>query len=64
MSVEHALLGRIQRENEMLTLTPVERFERFFKRSKHLLQIIPQKHIAAYLGMSPETLSRLKSKME
>ncbi|GAB4338255.1 MAG: hypothetical protein OHK0038_16920 [Flammeovirgaceae bacterium] len=64
ISLEHALLGRIQRETEMLTLTPTERFEHFFRRSKHLLQIVPQKHIAAYLGMSPETLSRLKSKLE
>jgi hypothetical protein len=31
-----------------------------FKRSPQLFQEIPNKHIASYLRMSPETLSRLK----
>ncbi len=60
---EEALLGRMQREIEMLTLTPAERYEKFFQRSAHLLQMVPQKYIASYLGMTPETLSRIRSKM-
>lgn len=60
---EETLLGRLQREIEMLTLTPAERYEQFLKRSAHLLQLVPQKHIASYLGMTPETLSRIRSKI-
>lgn len=60
---EETLLGRLQREIEMLTLTPAERYEQFLKRSAHLLQLVPQKHIASYLGMTPETLSRIRAKI-
>lgn len=60
---EETLLGRMQREIEMLTLTPTERYQKFLQRSAHLLQLVPQKYIASYLGMTPETLSRIRSKM-
>lgn len=60
MIQEQALVGKIERETEMLTFTPEERFQRLMKRSPHLLQIIPKKYIASYLRMSPETLSRMK----
>jgi len=62
MFTEEALLGKIKRETEMLTFTPEERYERLSKRSPHLFQLVPQKYIASYLGMKPETLSRVKRK--
>lgn len=58
---EQALLGRLQRELEILTLTPVEKFERLLHRSPHIFNIVPQKYLAAYLGMTPETFSRAKA---
>lgn len=57
---EEALLGKIQREVEMLTFTPKQRYERLLNRSPHIFQKIPLKYIASYLRMSPETLSRIK----
>ncbi len=60
---EETLLGRMQREIEMLTLTPTQRYEQLMQRSAFLFQLVPQKHIASYLGMTPETLSRIRSKM-
>lgn len=60
---EEALLGRMDREVEMLTFTPAERFERLFKRSPHIFQLIPHKYIASYLRMSPETFSRVKKRV-
>lgn len=62
MLSEDALIGRLQREIEMLSLTPAERYERFMQRSAHLFQLVPQKYIASYLNMSPETLSRIRNK--
>lgn len=59
---EETLLGRMQREIEMLTLTPAQRYEQFMQRSAHLFQLVPQKHIASYLGMTPETLSRIRKR--
>lgn len=56
--LEEALLGRIEREAELLSYDPSRRLERLLERSPHLFQAIPLKHIAAYLDMAPETLSR------
>ena len=44
-----------------LISSPKERYERVLKRSPQLFQEIPNKHIANYLRMSAETLSRLKN---
>ncbi len=57
--IQEALLGKIERETEMLTFTPKQRLERILKRSPKLFQNIPKKYIASYLRMSPETLSRI-----
>ena len=62
LSLEEALLGKIEREMEMLTYTPAERVKRLLKRSPHVFQLIPKKYIASYLGMTPETLSRIERK--
>jgi CRP-like cAMP-binding protein len=39
-----------------------ERFNRLMRQSPHVFQIIPQKHLASYLGMTPETFSRMRKK--
>lgn len=58
--LEQLILQQMEREKDILTTSPKERFQRVFKRSPQLFQEIPNKHIASYLRMSPETLSRLK----
>ena len=60
MLEEEALLGKIERETEMLTFTPEERYRRLLERSPHVFRNIPRKYIASYLRMSPETLSRIR----
>ena len=58
--LEDLVLQQIEREKDLLMNLPKERFERVLKRSPQLFQEIPNKYIANYLRMSPETLSRLK----
>ena len=58
--LEDLVLQQIEREKDLLVNSPRERFERVLKRSPKLFQEIPNKYIANYLRMSPETLSRLK----
>ncbi len=43
--------------------TPEEKYVRFIKEQPLLLQRIPLYHIAAYLSMTPETLSRIRKKI-
>ena len=58
---EQALLGMMEREVELHIASNAERYERLLKRSPQLLQQIPQRYVASYLKMEPETLSRLKN---
>ena len=39
-----------------------EKFRKLMERSPHVVQLIPQKHLASYLGMTPETFSRMRKK--
>jgi len=42
------------------TKTAKERFEDFIKETPHLIEKVPQYHIATLLGITPQHLSRLK----
>ncbi|MGK0412257.1 MAG: CRP-like cAMP-binding protein [Polaribacter sp.] len=58
--LENFVLQQMERERDILTSSPVERYQRVLKRSPQLFQEIPNKYIASYLRMTPETLSRIK----
>ncbi|RNI34923.1 Crp/Fnr family transcriptional regulator [Hanamia caeni] len=58
--LEDLVLQQMEREIDILTISPRERYERVFRRSPQLFQEVPNRHIANYLRMSPETFSRLK----
>lgn len=58
--LEDLVIQQMEREIDILTQSPKERYDRVLKRSPQLFQEIPNKHIANYLRMSAETLSRLK----
>lgn len=51
-----------QRTHQLRTLSAGERYEKFVRDSPQLAQRIPLKYLASYLGMTPETLSRLRAK--
>lgn len=59
--LEQILIGRGKREVELLTLTAKERYVKFMRRCPEVLMQIPQKYLAAYLNMTPETFSRFRS---
>jgi CRP-like cAMP-binding protein len=42
---------------------PEERFKNLIKKQPDLFQRIPQKYIANFLGISPESLSRIRSRI-
>jgi CRP-like cAMP-binding protein len=44
-------------------LSPEEKYELLMKSRPAVLQQFPLKHIASYLGMTPETLSRVRKKI-
>ncbi|AWH86707.1 Crp/Fnr family transcriptional regulator [Flavobacterium album] len=56
----YIIIGQLERETDLLTTSPRERYERVLRRSPQLFQEVPHKYIASYLRMTPETLSRLQ----
>jgi len=58
--LESLVYQQMEREYDLLTQSPTERYQRVLKRSPQLFQLIPHKYIASYLRMTPETLSRIK----
>ncbi len=58
-SMENVLAGLVIRYHQMLAYSMKERFQAFIKRSPELLQKVPHKDIASYLGMDPTNFSKL-----
>ncbi|MEP2936266.1 MAG: cyclic nucleotide-binding domain-containing protein [Gilvibacter sp.] len=58
--LELGIYQQMEREQDILTSSPLERYKRVLKRSPQVFQEIPDKYIASYLRMTPETLSRIK----
>jgi len=50
-------------EHECMRLDTRERFTRFIERNPDLVMRVPQKYLASYLNMKPETFSRLKNQL-
>lgn len=60
---EHAFLG-VRHRNKMSTLlSPEERYISFIKNRAEIVQRIPQHYIASYLGIKPQSLSRIKKRL-
>lgn len=59
-------LGKIldppRNETDLQLKTPEERYIDLMKNKPELIQRFPLKHIASYLAMTPETLSRVRAK--
>ncbi|MTI39220.1 Crp/Fnr family transcriptional regulator [Fulvivirga lutimaris] len=57
------LIDMAKRQLESRSFTAEEKYKRLLTQSPHILQLVPQKHLASYLGMTPETFSRLRAKV-
>lgn len=44
-------------------MTAEERYKFYFEHNKELFNLIPLQYLASLLGMTPETLSRLRRKL-
>ena len=59
---ENSLVAHQERLLDNMSLTAEERFEKFCKKYPTLLQRVPQKQIASYIGVTPEFFSKMKSR--
>ena len=58
---DHLLIKKCRKETSFLMDNAYERYKLLLKTYPNIEQHISQHHIAAYLGIHPESLSRLKS---
>jgi CRP-like cAMP-binding protein len=60
---ENSLVANQERLMDNLSLTAEERYEKFCKKYPTLIQKLPQKQIASYIGVTPEFFSKMKARM-
>lgn len=58
---ERSLATMQQRLIDALSLTAMERYGNFCRRYPSLIQTLPQKYVASYIGITPEFLSKMLS---
>ena len=60
---QNALVAQFQRIDQNLSMTADEKYLEFRNKYPQLEQRLPQKQIAAFLGITPEFLSMIRRKM-
>ncbi|MEP0266757.1 Crp/Fnr family transcriptional regulator [Dokdonia sp.] len=58
--VQQLHLNLIERINDLHFHNAKERYEKLLERKPYLFQRVPLKHLASYLNITPETLSRIR----
>lgn len=58
-------LGKVQDEfAAFIASTPVERYKAILRKRPHLINRVPQHQLASFLGITPESLSRIKKRVD
>lgn len=63
IATEHGYIRKSNREKDLLTKTAEERYVEMFQTHSQHISYIPVNKIAKYLGIHPESLSRIRKKM-
>jgi CRP-like cAMP-binding protein len=58
--VEQSMMDMAQHSADLATLDARERYYKFMKEKPQLINRVPQYYIAAYLGIKPQSLSRIR----
>jgi CRP-like cAMP-binding protein len=60
MLLQNAFISMQRRISDNMSLTAEERYKKFSTQYPLLEQRLPQRQIASYLGITPESLSRIR----
>lgn len=60
---EELFLKKQKRELELLNLTAEQRYINLFSEQPQLLQKVPLKYIASFIGVTPQALSRIRKRI-
>lgn len=60
MVITYTMVMKDRWQVQLVKMTPRERFIHFVTKNPEMLQRVPQKYLASYLNIKPETFSRFK----
>lgn len=63
-ALTHTLAGTLERNIELLSYSAEERFTTMLRRSPQVLNLIPHKYLASYIGVDPTTFSKMLGKVK
>ena len=63
LMLQEALIGSQRRASRLLTLQPEDRYRRFIESRPEVARRVPQYLVASYLGLTPESLSRIRKRI-
>ena len=58
------LAGTLQRQTELMAFTAEEKFTTLLRRSPQVLNMIPHKYLASYIGVDPTTFSKMMASVK
>jgi CRP-like cAMP-binding protein len=61
---ENLIIKKERREADFLLLSATQRYEKFLKEYAMISNVVPNYHIASYLGITEVALSRIRKKMK
>lgn len=59
-SLENAYLERVAKEKSLFTMTAEERYDKLIETRPDIVKLIPIYRVAKYLGIHPDSLSRIR----
>lgn len=63
MLIERTAAASIRRTKALLSSTPEKQFLDLLEEKPEIIQRVPQRYIAQYLGIAPESLSRIRKRL-
>lgn len=63
LAITRVLADTLQRHVEILSFSAEEKFTALLRRSPHVLNLVPHKYLASYIGVDPTNFSKLLGKV-
>lgn len=63
LATEYLLNKKVRRELSLLSQTPFQRYQAILEEQPKYIQQIPLKYLASYIGVVPESLSRIRKRI-